>query len=41
MNTTILNKDGKDMFGTDSAWNTIFLGNRALADWYRELEAKV
>jgi hypothetical protein len=38
---TILNKDGKDMFGIDSAWNTVFLGDRSLADWYRELEAKV
>lgn len=38
---TILNKDGNDMFGVDSAWNTIFLGGRSLADWHRELEAKV
>ncbi len=38
---TIFNKDRKDLFGADSAWNTIFLENRSLADWYKELEAKV
>ncbi len=38
---TILNKDKKDMFGTDSAWNTIFMGNRALSEWFGVLEAKV
>lgn len=38
---TIFNKDRKDMFGSDSAWNTIFLEHRSLADWYNELEAKV
>ena len=38
---TIMNKDRKDLFGADSSWNTTFLGERSLADWYSELEAKV
>ncbi len=38
---TIYNKDKQDIFGSDSAWNTIFLSDRPLAEWYQKLEAKV
>ncbi len=38
---TILNKDKLDMFGKDSAWLTIFMGDRSLAEWFKLLEAKV
>lgn len=38
---TIMNKDKNDLFGSDSTWNTTFLGDRSLADWYSALEAKV